>query len=69
MQRLVEDPYGNYLVSYVLKLEDAGRNQRIFRMIAGNFIKYSKQKFSSNVIEQVSSKIVANFVVSDVQEK
>ena len=53
MQRLVEDPFGNYLVSYVLNLEDDARNSKIFKMIAGNFIKYSKQKFSSNVIEKV----------------
>ncbi len=54
MHKLVEDPFGNYLVSYVLKLGDDSRNSRIFAMIASNFVKFSKQKFSSNVIEKVS---------------
>jgi hypothetical protein len=36
----------------VLKLNNAGRNDQIFRMIATDFIRLSQLKFSSNVIEK-----------------
>ena len=49
---LIEDPYGNYLVQNVLKLEDEKRNESIFRQIARDFIRLSQLKFSSNVIEK-----------------
>jgi len=49
---LIEDPFGNYLVQNVLKLNDADRNQLIFSEIAKDFIRLSQLKFSSNVIEK-----------------
>lgn len=49
---LIEDPYGNYLVQNVLKLNNASRNDAIFKMIAKDFIRLSQLKFSSNVIEK-----------------
>jgi hypothetical protein len=49
---LIEDPYGNYLVQNVLKLNNAKRNDEIFKMIAKDFIRLSQLKFSSNVIEK-----------------
>ena len=49
---LIEDPYGNYLVQNVLKIQDDNANQKIFSFIAGDFIRLSKLKFSSNVIEK-----------------
>ena len=52
MPYLIEDPYGNYLVQNVLKLENAHRNERIFGEIAKDFIRLSQLKFSSNVIEK-----------------
>ena len=52
MQNLIEDPYGNYLVQNVLKLNDTFKNERIFREIAKDFIRLSQLKFSSNVIEK-----------------
>lgn len=38
---LIEDPYGNYLVQNVLKLNNALRNDEIFKMIAKDFIRLS----------------------------
>lgn len=38
---LIEDPYGNYLVQNVLKLNNASRNDDIFKMIAKDFIRLS----------------------------
>ena len=52
MNNLIEDPYGNYLVQNVLKLDDVNRNEMIFENIAKNFIRLSQLKFSSNVIEK-----------------
>jgi hypothetical protein len=49
---LIEDPYGNYLVQNVLKLNNALRNDEIFKIIAKDFIRLSQLKFSSNVIEK-----------------
>ena len=49
---LIEDPYGNYLVQNVLKLRDNYRNDQILNFIAGDFIRLSMLKFSSNVIEK-----------------
>ena len=52
MPSLIEDPYGNYLVQNVLKLDDNEKNERIFMEIAKDFIRLSQLKFSSNVIEK-----------------
>ncbi|MFS8159789.1 MAG: hypothetical protein ACMG6E_06185, partial [Candidatus Roizmanbacteria bacterium] len=49
---MIEDPYGNYLVQNVLKLNNEPRNEAIFKMIAKDFIRLSQMKFSSNVIEK-----------------
>ena len=51
IHHLIEDPYGNYLVQNVLKLEDEHRNGLIIKQIATDFIRLSQLKFSSNVIE------------------
>jgi len=52
LSHLVEDPYGNYLVQNVLKLESADKNNKIFCVITKDFIRLSQLKFSSNVIEK-----------------
>ena len=49
---LIEDPYGNYLVQNVLKLQNGLRNDQILNYIAGDFLRLSQLKFSSNVIEK-----------------
>lgn len=52
LNNLIEDPYGNYLVQNVLKLEKVQLNEQIFKAIATDFIRLSQMKFSSNVIEK-----------------
>jgi Pumilio-family RNA binding repeat len=52
LHSLIEDPFGNYLVQNVLKLNNSNRNDQIFKMIATDFIRLSQLKFSSNVIEK-----------------
>ena len=49
---MIEDPFGNYLVQNVLKLKSDLRNDQILNFIAGDFVRLSQLKFSSNVIEK-----------------
>lgn len=41
MNALIEDPYGNYLVQNVIKLDDRSKNEAIFQEIAKDFIRLS----------------------------
>lgn len=50
---LVQDPFGNYVVQYVLELGDAGFSDGLIRRFVGHTCYLSAQKFSSNVIEKV----------------
>lgn len=66
MHDLIEDPYGNYLVQNVLKLEDKTKNEQIFSQIAKDFIRLSQLKFSSNVIEKcLESKMSCDSFMSE----
>eukprot|EP01079_Euglenida_sp_SAG-EU17-18_P005366 gene5366-958_t len=49
---LVQDPFGNYVIQYVLDLDDKSVNQRIMQGFHGNIASLSVNKFSSNVIEK-----------------
>ncbi|KAK3817753.1 MAG: armadillo-type protein [Benniella sp.] len=49
---LVQDPYGNYVVQYVLELQDSGFTDALIRRFIGNVCILSVQKFSSNVMEK-----------------
>jgi hypothetical protein len=49
---LVQDPFGNYVVQYILDLSEPCFTQPLCRSFLGNVIYLSKQKFSSNVIEK-----------------
>ena len=63
LHSLIEDPFGNYLVQNVLKLNNSSRNDLIFKMISTDFIRLSQLKFSSNVIEKcLESKLCSSTV-------
>lgn len=49
---LVQDPFGNYVVQYILDLAEPLFTNPMCRTFAGNVSSLSKQKFSSNVIEK-----------------
>ncbi|KAF9487698.1 ARM repeat-containing protein [Pleurotus eryngii] len=49
---LVQDPYGNYVVQYILDLNDSHFSDAVIRQFQGNVCALSVQKFSSNVIEK-----------------
>ncbi|CCF51344.1 uncharacterized protein UHO2_04163 [Ustilago hordei] len=49
---LVQDPFGNYVVQYVLDLSIPRFTDAVVRQFVGNVCLLSVQKFSSNVIEK-----------------
>jgi hypothetical protein len=49
---LVQDPYGNYVVQYVLDLPFPGLASELARRFIGHIPILSTQKFSSNVVEK-----------------
>ncbi len=51
---LVQDPFGNYVVQYVLDLSDGLFADAVIRRFVGHVCVLSLQKFSSNVIEKVT---------------
>lgn len=51
-RKLVLDPFGNYVVQYVLDLKEHDLTLGVARALRGSFAELSVQKFSSNVIEK-----------------
>lgn len=49
---LVRDQFGNYVVQYVLNLQDPQANSEVLRSLLGRLSALSREKFSSNVIER-----------------
>lgn len=49
---LVQDPFGNYVVQYVLGLNDPQVNSKVCSCMLGRLNVLSRQKFSSNVVER-----------------
>ena len=49
---LVQDPFGNYVVQYILDLGEPAFTEPLCHSFSGNIVFLSKQKFSSNVIEK-----------------
>ena len=49
---LVQDPFGNYVVQYILDLDEAAFTKPLCENFFGRISALSKQKFSSNVIEK-----------------
>ena len=49
---LVQDPFGNYVVQYILDLDEPQFTQPLCISFCNNIPALSKQKFSSNVIEK-----------------
>jgi hypothetical protein len=51
---LVQDPFGNYVVQYVLDLGEVQYSDALVRCLIKHVCDLSVQKFSSNVIEKVN---------------
>jgi len=50
--KLVMDPFGNYVVQYILQLKQPQLTLAVATALQGGFAELSLQKFSSNVIEK-----------------
>ena len=48
----MRNPYGNYVVQYVLELKSLEINKLIGKRLLGSLLELGKEKFSSNVIEK-----------------
>jgi hypothetical protein len=51
---LILDQYGNYVVQYILALNDYNYNNKIITGLLKDISYLSKQKYSSNVVEKVN---------------
>ncbi|KAI1266236.1 armadillo-type protein [Xylariaceae sp. FL1019] len=49
---LVQDPFGNYVVQYIIDLNDPLFTEPLVRQFAGRICSLSRHKFSSNVVEK-----------------
>ena len=47
-----QDPFGNYVVQYVLELGHVEATATIMRQLYGQYPELAQQKFSSNVVEK-----------------
>lgn len=51
-QRLVKDPFGNYVVQYIIDLNEPAFTEPLVKQFQGKISELSRHKFSSNVIEK-----------------
>jgi len=51
-RRRAQDPFGNYVVQYVLELGHVEAMAAIMRQLCGHYADLAQQKFSSNVVEK-----------------
>ena len=68
-RKLVLDPFGNYVVQYVLELKRPQLTRGIGQALQGSFAELSLQKFSSNVIEkclQSGDKLLVSMINREV---
>ncbi|KAJ2891763.1 hypothetical protein MKZ38_010730 [Zalerion maritima] len=49
---LVQDPFGNYVIQYIIDLNEASFTEPLVVMFGGQVVGLSRHKFSSNVIEK-----------------
>ncbi|CAI2166966.1 15262_t:CDS:10 [Funneliformis geosporum] len=69
---LVQDPFGNYVVQYVLDLGDSRFTDALIRKFIGNVCALSVQKFSSNVMEKcirVAEPDTRKFLIDEMLNK
>ena len=49
---MLQDPFGNYVVQYVLELGHTEATAAIMQQLFGHYPELAQQKFSSNVVEK-----------------
>lgn len=65
---LAQDPFGNYVVQYVLQLGLSWASEEVMNRLAENYAHLSMQKFSSNVVEKCLKVAGEEWRVRIVQE-
>eukprot|EP01134_Creolimax_fragrantissima_P003146 CFRG3146T1 len=65
---LIQDPYGNYVVQYVLGLGEQSSSDGLITKLLGHICPLAIQKFSSNVIEKCIEAAGANLRTVVVEE-
>ncbi|KAL2339902.1 hypothetical protein Fmac_007842 [Flemingia macrophylla] len=55
---LSQDPFGNYVVQYVIEMDTAPASAKLLGLFKGNYVNLSTQKFSSHVVEKCLKHIV-----------
>ncbi|CAN0350823.1 unnamed protein product, partial [Laminaria digitata] len=65
---LLQDPYGNYVVQYVLGICSHEEADTLVNVPIGKVAMLSMQKFSSNVIEKCMDRAQEDVIVTYVQE-
>ncbi|KAI1408162.1 ARM repeat-containing protein [Hypoxylon sp. FL1857] len=51
-QQLVQDPFGNYVVQYIIDLNESVFTEPLIQQFRGRVSQFSRHKFSSNVMEK-----------------
>ncbi|KAK4171365.1 armadillo-type protein, partial [Triangularia setosa] len=67
--RLVQDPFGNYVIQYIIDLNEPTFTEPLVAQFRGHVLTLSKLKFSSNVVEKClrcSSDESRNMIVSEL---
>ncbi|GAB4845053.1 hypothetical protein Ancab_038458 [Ancistrocladus abbreviatus] len=49
---LAQDPFGNYVVQYIIELNNASATSNLISQFEGHYVHLSMQKFSSHVVEK-----------------
>ncbi|CAJ1971774.1 unnamed protein product [Sphenostylis stenocarpa] len=49
---LAQDPFGNYVVQYIIEMEISSASSKLHSQFKGNYVNLSMQKFSSHVVEK-----------------
>nr|KYP75641.1 Pumilio domain-containing protein C6G9.14 [Cajanus cajan] len=49
---LSQDPFGNYVVQYVIEMDTPAASAKLLGLFKGNYVNLSTQKFSSHVVEK-----------------
>ena len=52
LETLINDEFGNFIIQHVINLSESEYNEKIFYYVKDNFLRLSKQKYSSNVIDK-----------------
>ena len=50
---LISDQCGNYIIQFIISLKNDKVNEKVVSILIGDLEDYSKQKFSSNVVEKI----------------